>query len=271
MRDKLRKKIGHIAWTVLLVLFVIVIIALILFDGGYFIDRILVPVFFAWVIVVFSWAFYLDRIMLGSGERRIESGRHAPFRFRWPLWVRFSNIVNIKRRYQFGPRAIYDFYDDDQYDRNKLYGISFRLFPKVLLSKDVDLEIVPWFSFLGMTVIKPGNWDCAMVAWRFDPVISKIRLYSYVRRNGLRKYSGLEDGFLTSVGVGELFTSGIIVDKVDGTAEFCVASGEEQQQVSRVAVVNVGEFQWLFWYLDAWFGGNRKAPREIKYYEEVVR
>lgn len=119
-----------------------------------------------------------------------------------------------------------------------------------------------WNKLIGLT----GNYwnrtkNAVMVGWAFNPKMGVFDLNFYIHRDG----STEKGETLFSVSVNEMFI--VVLEQIgeDVYISLSTESGYELQKFK------MSDFSCESWYLiDGWFGGNRVAPRTLKY-EQIKR
>jgi hypothetical protein len=137
----------------------------------------------------------------------------------------------------------YDLGDIDQYDINKLYGMG-----AVNINLFKHTKTKPWYLFYKDT--------CIRIGWRYDIINDRIELFSYMYVDSHRKWK-----YLCSVKIGQIFGSevkifhGSMVARITDEDGVTVALHREKLLKPKRS--------WFFITLEAYFGGNRKAPNNI--------
>jgi hypothetical protein len=195
--------------------------------------------------------------------RRIEKGKHFPVRTHFPIMVNLRRVFSIEKIFNFDKSCLYDFNDNDEYDKNKLFGLSFAFWPRIktrkwLACRKANKDVVlPWFSFLGLVVIKPQHWSSVRFTWNTVNKVNKIDIYPYVYDKGVRKRISESLGLCN---IGEDYHFKLHVDKRADRVIFVKSHTANGSNVYEYAIKDTGIF---YNYLDVYFGGNKKAPHDM--------
>jgi len=200
-------------------------------------------------------------------ERRIiKKGKHYPNNFIFPFMVEFNNEVSITVKYAFMSSCLYDFDDNDEYDKNKLVGISFVVFPRIRTKKwlnnkiDSGNVVLPWFKFLGLVVIKPHHWSSIRICWNTVNKEGKIDVWPYVYDRGMR-ISGMKKMAMCEIDQKYIFTVNVYKES-DRIELFCYDEARTDINSNLYRIKDKGS---LFMFLDLYFGGNKAAPHDMEF------
>lgn len=159
---------------------------------------------------------------------RIPKGHH----WAWPLRVWFWwNRKSFTRFVKFDDTCRYDLQSPDQFDTNKLFGIGY----------------LPWH-----------HKDSARFGWRYWTERKEIEISAYCYVNGQRS--------ITHIGFCEIGkTYQIELNPLGDSYYFrCYEVCNQYLNPNGGAVVTHGHKKKFMYRLGVFFGGNRKAPHEIK-------
>lgn len=166
---------------------------------------------------------------VGSASRgdllTIYKGTHFVVPNRWALWIRQDSGAAT-----FTPNSTYDLTDDDQYDWNKLAGITF-------------------------TPLAP-NRNSAMVVWRYNLTTQMFEVGPFF--NNDFAYVFPTDAEVIDVPVNETF--GFSVDYTGITVTY------GDRTVSKGYPAGLVPIFWTSARVTGWFGGSEVAPRTVSYY-----
>ncbi|BBY66796.1 hypothetical protein MHEL_50390 [Mycolicibacterium helvum] len=149
-----------------------------------------------------------------------------------PLQMVFF-VKQVAGNATFTENSVYDLHNVDQYDWNKLTGISF-------------------------TFWRPDT-DAIMVAWRYNVDTQMFEIGPYYNLDTARIMP--TDDEIISVPVGEKFTfnvdyQGITLQYGDSVVYKPIPEGLHPNQLSAFRI-------------NSWFGGTSRAPRTISYYMQL--
>lgn len=207
-----------------------------------------------------------------STVRQIDKGKHYPRATRWPLIVLFKDFFRIDMRVKFLDSCIYEFNDVDDYDFNKLFGLSFTLLPRIRSKTWAGgKDTRTWFSIGNYIVIKPHHWNSIRFVW--NCLEGKIAMAPYVFKNGERVNKPY---FADQSGATLLFNTDIYyklvmsVRKETSEARLIIYEGQSSDLYMDFDVTTMKMPKWfvLYQYLDLYFGGNKTAPHTMRL-EEV--
>lgn len=159
----------------------------------------------------------------------IYKGTHFAIPNRWALWVQ-----KVSGDATFIPDSTYDLGDEDQYDWNKLAGITY----------------TPW---------RPER-DASIVVWRYNLKNGMFEVGPFFDVNFGYVFPTAQE--VLTVPAGETFTysvdySGITVSYGDTT-------------VFKPTPVDLVPNFWTSARITGWFGGSEVAPRTVSYYLTMV-
>jgi len=181
--------------------------------------------------------------------------------------VKFNKLVPLAIKYKFTPSCLYDFDDNDEYDKNKLVGLAFVVLPRIRtkswLNKVINHggTVLPWFKFLGLVVINPIHWSSARVCWNTVNKEGKIDIWPYIYDKGIR-VSGLKK--MTMCDIDKPYLFGVNMDKSSNMIQFFCREENKTKPVSvYYKLKDIGIF---FLFLDLFFGGNKAAPHDMAFY-----
>ncbi|MCW1958727.1 MAG: hypothetical protein KIH64_009315 [Mycobacterium sp.] len=155
----------------------------------------------------------------------IYKGTHFAIPNRWALWVK-----EVSGDATFIPDSAYDLKDSDQYDWNKLAGITF----------------TPW---------RPER-NASMVVWRYNLQSEQFEVGPFWDVNFA--YVFPTDDEIISVPVGQTFSYAVDYDGITVTYGDKTVFKPTPQQLSP-------NF-WTSARITGWFGGSEVAPRTVSYY-----
>jgi hypothetical protein len=159
---------------------------------------------------------------------------HRPFPFKIKGLNRIEDYI-FKKTFRFTESCRYNLYTEDQYDWNKLYGVSFGIF--------------------GI------HKNSARFVWRYDLVTQKIEIGAYWYIDGYRNYYTL-----CSVEIND--TINFKMTFLHDSIVFTVL--DDLMPISKyVLYMNENILKKNRYECGIYFGGNRRAPQriEIKEYE----
>lgn len=168
-----------------------------------------------------------------GGKIIIRKGHHYPF----PFFQLFKPIVfwkketTIEREFMF-TKSCLDSYDGDEdyFDINKLFGFSLGRHHK----------------------------NSFRIGWRSNFTGEVIRLYAYYYIDGVR-HSG---AYMGSVPIDKMHKMSITLDKDLNSIIFQISGAFFDKVVSLEKERN-NKLPWFGYMLGAYFGGNKKAPKDI--------
>lgn len=151
---------------------------------------------------------------------------HSSVPFTPKCWIK-----SIKGRFEFTSKSIYNFDNIDQFDWNKLCGIS-------------------WNPF-------QPNQNALMLGWRYRPDIKKFEVCPYINYNGRNIPYELPEQILTFEirDLGEFF-----IDKEEISFRNC----EQKGKVSIKVPPGVSGHWLTSFRVQPWFGGNNVAPNQVE-------
>lgn len=203
----------------------------------------------------------LCRIFRVGSTRIIKKGKHYPTRKHFPFILSLHNIKHIHRTFVFTNSCLYDFDDNDEHDKNKLFGISFAMFPRIRTNEWVKQKhnnnsiVMAWFKLLGLSVIKPHHWSSARFCWNTINKHGKVNIYPYIYDEGIRVT-------LPLMGTCELdLHHKFRIEIMNGIVMFTMNGSAGENITTTHYIGNTGIF---YYYLDLYFGGNKTAPHDIK-------
>src|ERR1035437_6893567 len=120
---------------------------------------------------------------------KIKQNHHYPTLPSWPLFFKVAKIFTISHTYQFTDSCLYHFGDVDDFDKNKLFGISLSLLPRIRTKQWAYGRDAKVMFFIGKyVVINPIHWNSVRVGWCCDFVNKEIKLTPYMYKDGERVY-----------------------------------------------------------------------------------
>ena len=162
---------------------------------------------------------------------------HRPFPFKI-MGIKKSE-VKISREFKFLDSCRYTLDNGDQYDWNKLYGVTYGMF-----------NIHKWST---------------RFAWRYNVATEKIEIGAYWYKNGEREYY-----YMCSIDLNEKYMFKMEIDSDNGYVRFSVLEDgyiklSEFNLYIDPMILNKKKYQ-----SGIYFGGNRRAPHkmEIREYSE---
>jgi len=201
--------------------------------------------------------------------RTIEKGKHYPKRVRWPLFIAFSSYFRIELRVRFDPSCIYKFNNNNNHDRNKLFGLSFTLLPRIRHRNWIEGgDVRIWFSIGNYIVIKPHHWNSIRFVWNIAGNGVQLLIAPYVFKQGKRMY---KHHFSDNAGETLWFDTDIYY-------RFVLNVRKEVSEVRMIVYDNSGRDLYLdfdkvfmkvprwmvmYYYLDLYFGGNQSASHTM--------
>lgn len=155
----------------------------------------------------------------------IYKGTHFAIPNRWALWVK-----KVTGDATFIPDSAYDLKDADQYDWNKLAGITY----------------TPW---------RPER-DASMVVWRYNLTTEEFEVGPFWDVNFA--YVFPTDDEVISIPVGQTFSYAVDYDGIT------VSYGDKT--VFKPTPQELTPNFWTSARITGWFGGSEVAPRTVSYY-----
>jgi len=189
---------------------------------------------------------------------KIKKGHHRSNSNPFGIFIH-KKSVHITNQYIFNPSMVYYFKDKDDEDINKLFGISFRLFPKCIDLKKIKADKL-WFKIGNIGIVKGLHWNSTRWGWNSMAGDGRIKLYAYLYKNGIRKTKEI-----CSVNV----TSGLITVleiKTHGKNVFLTIS--QKNTHNHLGITDVYKYTksnevFSGFILHSFFGGNRVALNDI--------
>jgi hypothetical protein len=187
----------------------------------------------------------------------IKKGQHICFNDE----VGFKFGKNIRASYKFIEETIYDLNNSDQYDWNKLFGFTDCLLPRfrVLNTEDTRVNTCDFkVKILNRVVafFRPVHWQSARFVWRWSTEKQVFESTSYCYVKGVRTYyydvfniplNSITDFKITKTFNNYYFTA------IRGNLKIYDKVEEAKQKTKPYG-----------YYLGFFFGGNQKAPKDIK-------
>lgn len=166
---------------------------------------------------------------MNSKKHIIYKGLHRPFPFKIKGLNRIEDYI-FKKTFRFTESCRYNMHTEDQYDWNKLYGVSFGIF--------------------GI------HKNSARFVWRYDLATQKIEIGAYWYIDGYRNYYTLcsveiNDTInfkMTFLHDSIVFT---VLDDLMPTSKYVLYMNEDILEKNR-------------YECGIYFGGNRRAPQRIE-------
>lgn len=158
-----------------------------------------------------------------------KQGRHRSKPYR----LKIGRITRRSFRYYFNDEAKYDLKDRDQWDWNKLFGISFHLFS--------------------------SHKNSAMIGWRYSKLHDQFEFNAYAHIGGDTYYT---EALFVIPGSGSINLDIEVVDKsvffrFSSIDHIAVGQMEYQYDFPKLNKIRRG--------IEAWFGGNRTAPSKVSF------
>ena len=159
---------------------------------------------------------------------RFKKGTHRARPLYWLRW--FALLVKpkiISCIVQFDFSSKYDFGNDEQFDVNKLFGLTFGFSRK----------------------------ESARFGWRYAPEVNKFFLYAYTYVNGVRAFTKVCECVANHSYVCQLrvhdnyYTFTVFVQKTSEEIGFCSVEKRHQKKIA--------------WLLGPFFGGTLPAPHNM--------
>lgn len=141
----------------------------------------------------------------------------------------FWKPKNLHFNVTFNEGCDYIIEGEDQYDWNKLTGVTYSINP---------------------------SKKTAMIGWRFNPTIQKIELCAYYHINGGRQFSEP----LLECKLGELVVGDIQITKDKYKVTLM---NTHDQKTGRHSIDHKGNPRCISRMINPWFGGTSKAPNEM--------
>ncbi len=175
---------------------------------------------------------------------KIKTGKHRA----WPLTfgLRHGRTV-VKRRVCFSFNCKYDHDTKDQFDTNKLFGIAFSNFWRLMWI------CISWPVFAVLNRNRHHD-DSARFGWRYDINKQKFILSAYCYVNGKRIIKDLCEALATWN-----YTCTLMV--LSDCYSFYVQK-ENGESLASYTIERTHKKRWSF-PLGIYFGGNRKAPHDM--------
>lgn len=142
-----------------------------------------------------------------------------------PVTIPFVKHVNGFAT--FTPKSVYDLHSVDQYDWNKLTGISFSI---------------------------PGDVNSSMVAWRYNVTSGEFEVAPFFNVDRVRILP--EPAYILSVPIGETFDFAVDYDGISITVG--------DQTVYKATPEGLTPNFWTSYRVSVWFGGTSLPPKLIQ-------
>jgi hypothetical protein len=156
----------------------------------------------------------------------IKEGQHRST----PWQLKYEHHEDLSYQWRFDDSARYDHGDNDQYDWNKLTGLSYSLLN--------------------------SHYNSAMVSWRYNLDRKTIELSAYYHKSKIviRRQPLLE------VNVHDTFYTEIIPNTLDSTIIVRVSTAATTAEDTLKYNISLDQDSREIW---PWFGGNKEAPLDI--------
>jgi hypothetical protein len=169
----------------------------------------------------------------------IKKGKHSSYKL-----PRLVKSKNLKYRITFTESCRYDIGSEDQGDINKLFGFG-HINLNVIYKKDGKLKFRPMH-----------HYSSVRFGWRYNLQTDKIEILSYYYDRGIRNYSlicdvEINESFIYEIK--ELSESSYVLNINDNFS----------------TIVNIPTKS-LKYILGLYFGGNKKAPHDIRVEMEKI-
>jgi hypothetical protein len=152
-----------------------------------------------------------------------------------PRIVRGSTL---RKTLRFTESCKYDLKTDDQYDWNKLLGLSLGL--------------------IGPSGHRnPVHWNSVRLGWRYDTQSDLFEVCAYCYKDGIR----LEPVLVGKFSSNQSFSAEFLPDDIDKSIHIRV-NGQIVYTYTVSSGTKVGEGSWG-WMLRPYFGGNRTSPHKM--------
>lgn len=158
-----------------------------------------------------------------------KQGRHRSKPYR----LKIGRISRRSFRYFFDEAAKYNLQDNDQWDWNKLFGISFHLFT--------------------------SHKNSAMIGWRYNIADDQFEFNAYAHIDGERYYT---EALFVLPGSGSI---DLDIEVVDRTVYFRFSSIDQISAGQIEYQFDYPKLNRLRRAIEAWFGGNRTPNRKISF------
>lgn len=148
---------------------------------------------------------------------------------------------------------VFDLNNSDDQDVNKLFGLSFGLFPSFLP--------FPSLTGKGKYIIAPAHHvNSYRIGWNYLKGTNQFRLYHYWYNKGVRHFK-----YLCEVAVGKEFTINLSFHRGDNLI-WCDLYIGKTKMVSEGVVFNFKDVSKFSYKLFPYFGGNNPAPHDMSFY-----
>lgn len=202
--------------------------------------------------------------------RRIKKGEHFPMKIHFPLIINPNRIFSITKIFNFDKSCLYDFNDNDEHDKNKLFGLSFAIWPRIRTQAwehknfENGKTVLIWFRFLGLVVIKPMHWSSVRFCWNTVNKDGKVDIWPYIYNKGIRISNFKAIG---TCDPGKDYVFRIDIDKIIDAVIFTKINSEDGERIT--TNYDIEDTGIMYMYLDLYFGGNRTAPHDITIEEKA--
>lgn len=176
---------------------------------------------------------------------KIKKGKHRSWPLRLGIW--YDKVI-IRRRVTFYNSCKYDLDGFDQEDTNKLFGIAFSNFWRIIWI------CISWPVFILLNRNRQHE-DSARFGWRYNKDTNKLILSAYCYVDGSR--------FIKDICTALPHKTYILSLSIN--PEFYTFTVEDRDDHSFLASYSIPKYhnkKWSF-PLGFWFGGNRTAPHDM--------
>ena len=156
---------------------------------------------------------------------------HRPFPFKI-MGIKKAETY-ILREFKFLDSCRYTLDNGDQYDWNKLFGVSFGLF--------------------GI------HKDSVRFVWRYNPVTDAIEIGAYWYKNSERNFY-----YMCALDLNEKYTFKMEIDNDNGYVRFCVLEDKYIKLSEFNLYIDPETLNKRKYQCGVYFGGNRRAPHRIE-------
>jgi hypothetical protein len=161
----------------------------------------------------------------------ITKGQHMSLPRKPKYW-----LTQVEGEFFFPQEAIYDLGDVDQYDWNKLTGISSNPF-------------------------KPDQ-NAVMIGWRWNPALSLFEVGPYFNRDSARIMP--KENQILRLRPHEVCGYRVTFDAVHVFVPASGATVREEIKVKTPDFLRIN--RWTCFRIQPWFGGNERAPEDLPIY-----
>lgn len=170
----------------------------------------------------------------------IEKGKHQST----PWAPNFIKPGTIKKKIFFNNSNIYELEGEDQLDWNKLFGVTFGIFPTIVNGK----------------IYRPTHYSSVRFGWRYNPKYKVFEITPYYYVAGVRHYHEIDKSPICALLPYKLYDFYIISSYTDVVFKINDSNGNNLYYYK--VPCQYGFTPKTGWQLNPFFGGNKPSPHD---------